>query len=127
MACKPEAWMRTARGVRVWPCVGQRDAGLRFGRDAGHRFGPGLQSQVWPRAALPGLAQGCSPQLWHQLCAVRSCQALQQLPAEGTSRQGSACLSSLGSVNTPAACALEVNPKQAKSFSIGKERPHRSG
>lgn len=55
---------------------------------------------------------------WHRH-AVRACQALQHPPAEGTSRQGSACLSSPGSANTPAALELEVNPKQAKSLSIG--------
>lgn len=74
MVCKPEAWTSTAPGVRVWPCVQETDAGPRFGT--------GVQSRVW------------------QWGAVRSCEALQQPPAEGTSRQRSACLSSSGCLCT---------------------------
>lgn len=88
-------------------------------RDASPRFGRGMQ--------VPGLAEGCRSQVW-QRGAVCGYLAPQQLPAaEGTSRQGSACLSSPGSANAPAARALEVTPKQAKSLSIGEKRPHRSG
>lgn len=80
-------------------------------------------ARVWPLCS----GDGCRSQVWHR-GAASSCEALQQPPAEGTtSRRRSACLSSSGSVNTPPACALEVNSKQAESLSIGKERPHRTG
>lgn len=83
----------------------------------------GCSPKFGRRMVVPALTEGCSVRFG----AVPGCQALQQPPAEGTSRQGSAGQSSLGSANAPAACALEVNPKQAKSRSIGKERrPHRS-
>lgn len=86
-------------------------------RGCGPRFGTGMR--------VPGSAEGCSLRFGTGMRSVVPSSAAP--PAEGTSRQGSACLSSPGSANAPAACALEVNPKQAKSLSIGKERPQRSG
>lgn len=103
-----------ARGLDERSSWGQSMA-LFLAEGCSPKFGRGM--------VVPALTEGCSVRFG----AVPGCQALQQPPAEGTSRQGSTGQSSLGSANAPAACALEVNPKQAKSRSIGKERrPHRS-